>query len=269
MAAPGIYDVGRARREWGFPASGAAARPDTHRFAAGRAGKVRHLMARAPRRDSSARDPDPKVLSTYRRKRNFERTSEPSRESVASPDSPTRRFVVQRHRARRLHYDFRLEIDGVLVSWAVPKGVTLDPAARHLAIHVEDHPLEYADFEGVVPGGEYGGGDVIVWDRGTWELHGADDARQAVEAGEVHAELHGEKLRGRVVLVRTGAAKDNREQWIVLHKRDADAVTGWDPEDHPLSVISGRDNDEVASNRERVWTREGEAPGPPPPAQGC
>ena len=113
------------------------------------------------------------------------------------------RFVVQRHRARRLHYDFRLEIGGVLVSWAVPKGLTLDPRRRHLAVHVEDHPLDYADFEGVIPRGEYGGGDVIVWDRGTWELHGADDPIQALADGELHLELYGEKLRGRFVLVRT------------------------------------------------------------------
>lgn len=169
------------------------------------------------------------------------------------------RFVIQRHRARALHYDFRLEIDGVLVSWAVPKGVTLDPRARHLAVHVEDHPLDYADFEGAIPEGEYGGGDVIVWDRGTWELHGADDARAAVEAGEIHVDLHGEKLRGRVVLVRTGDASEKREQWLVLHKRDDDAVDGWDPEDHPLSVISGLDNDQVAANRGRIWTRDGGA----------
>ena len=162
------------------------------------------------------------------------------------PVSGTRRFVIQRHRARRLHYDFRLEIDGVLVSWAVPKGVTLDPAARHLAVHVEDHALAHADYEGVIPGAEYGRGDVIVWDRGTWELHGAGDARAAVDAGEIHVDLYGEKLRGRVVLIRTGAA-GTREQWLVLHKRDDAAVPGWDPEDHPRSVLTGRTNEEVAA----------------------
>src|SRR6185312_4498202 len=100
------------------------------------------------------------------------------------------RFVVQRHRARRLHYDLRFEIDGVLASWAVPKGPSLDPAAKRLAVHVEGHPIEYFDFEGVIPSGEYGGGDVIVWDWGTWELHGADDAAAAIESGELHAEMH-------------------------------------------------------------------------------
>src|SRR3954469_8872560 len=161
------------------------------------------------------------ALREYRRKRTFDRTPEPrGREERGADGAAGRpaRFVVQRHRARNLHYDFRLEIDGVLVSWAVPKGVTLDPATRHLAVHVEDHPLDYIDFEGVIPEGEYGGGDVIVWDAGTWELHGSDDARAAVDAGEIHVELHGEKLAGRVVLVRTGDAQASREQWLVLHK---------------------------------------------------
>src|SRR4051812_2843646 len=184
------------------------------------------------------------ALSVYRTKRDFGRTPEPSGAAAPAPDGLPR-FVVQRHRARRLHYDFRLEIDGVLVSWAVPKGVTLDPDARHLAVHVEDHPIEYLEFEGVIPSGEYGGGDVIVWDIGTWELHRDDDARAAVESGEIHVELHGEKLRGRVVLVRTSRAGNGKEQWLVLHKRDEAAVKGWDPEDHPRSVVSGRTNDEV------------------------
>ena len=199
-------------------------------------------------------------LEQYKQKRHFDRTPEPAGEVASSGGAP--RFVVQRHRARNLHYDFRLEIDGVLVSWAVPKGITLDPSARHLAVHVEDHPLEYADFEGVIPRGEYGAGDVIVWDRGTWELHGAHDPATALADGELHVELHGEKLRGRVVMVRTDRGTSGREQWLVLHKRDDAAVPGWDPEDHPRSVLSGRDNDEVAANRDRIWTREGEVGAP-------
>lgn len=147
--------------------------------------------------------------------------------------------MVQRHRASRLHYDLRLEIDGVLVSWAVPKGPTLDPAVKRLAVKVEDHALEYAAFEGVV-----GKGDVIVWDQGTWEPYGTDDPAAAVASGELHAEVHGEKLKGRLVLVRTGG-KDSNE-WLLIHKRDEYAVEGWDPEAYPRSVISGRTNDEIA-----------------------
>jgi bifunctional non-homologous end joining protein LigD len=199
------------------------------------------------------RDP----LQRYRQKRDFERTPEPAGEAGDGDGRP--RFVVQRHRARRLHYDFRLEIDGVLVSWAVPKGLTLDPRQRHLAVRVEDHPLAYAEFEGVIPRGEYGGGDVIVWDRGTWELHAAADPNTALDDGELHLELFGEKLRGRFVLVRTDRSGGGRENWLVLHKRDDAARDGWNPEEHPRSVLTGRDNDEVAADRDRVWDRRGEA----------
>src|SRR4051794_4756192 len=114
-------------------------------------------------------------LATYRRKRDFARTPEPSGDPAPRADADSPRFVVQKHRARRLHYDLRFEIDGVLVSWAVPKGPTLDPGVRRAAFHVEDHPLEYFDFEGVIPAGEYGGGDVIVWDAGTWLPYKSDD----------------------------------------------------------------------------------------------
>jgi bifunctional non-homologous end joining protein LigD len=173
--------------------------------------------------------------------------------------------VVQRHRARRLHYDLRFEIDGVLVSWAVPKGPTLDPAVRRAAVHVEDHPLEYLDFEGVIPAGEYGGGDVIVWDRGTWEPHDTADPAAAVAAGELHAAVHGQKLRGRLVLIRRG--QGGRDQWLLLHKHDDDAVPGWDPEDYPRSVLSGRTNDEVKAHPERVWKSGSPAGGAPVPPQ--
>src|SRR3954465_3490034 len=139
-------------------------------------------------------------LEEYRRKRDFGKTPEPAPVPTTAAAGRSGRFVIQRHRATRLHYDFRFEIDGVLVSWAVPKGPTLDPSARHMAVHVEDHPMEYADFEGVIPAGEYGGGAVIVADRGTWEPHATDDPAAAIAAGELHADMHGEKLRGRLVL---------------------------------------------------------------------
>src|SRR4051794_16720998 len=154
-------------------------------------------------------------LDVYRRKRDFARTPEPAGD--VAPPGGQRRFVVQRHRASRLHYDLRFEIDGVLVSWAVPKGPTLDPEARRLAMHVEDHPVEYLHFEGVIPSGEYGGGDVIVWDTGTWEPVHTGNPRAAVEAGELHAEMHGEKLRGRLVLVRRSTSDDG-DSWMLLHK---------------------------------------------------
>ncbi|RZS80114.1 bifunctional non-homologous end joining protein LigD [Motilibacter rhizosphaerae] len=194
------------------------------------------------------------ALERYREMRDFGRTPEPAG-SGAAAGGPVRRFVVQRHRARRLHYDLRLEIDGVLVSWAVPRGPTLDPDVRRTAVHVEDHPLEYLDFEGVIPHGEYGGGDVIVWDIGTWEPHGTDDPAAAVAGGELHADVRGEKLRGRFVLVRRGpsSARAGREDWLLVHKHDESAVPGWDPEEHPRSALTGRTNDEVKADPDRLW----------------
>ncbi len=205
----------------------------------------------AQRRGAATSSPSP--LETYQRKRDFARTPEPSGTISAEPGRAGRSFVVQRHRARRLHYDFRLEIDGVLVSWAVPKGPTLDPGVRRSAFHVEDHPIEYFDFEGIIPAGEYGGGDVIVWDAGRWEPHEAPDPRRAVEHGELHLDLFGEKLRGRFVLVRTRTDDPGKEQWLLLHKHDEYAADGWDAEDHPYSVLSGRTNDEVKADPDRLW----------------
>jgi bifunctional non-homologous end joining protein LigD len=197
-------------------------------------------------------------LASYRGKRDFAKTPEPSgsRPGGRRSDGGEHRFVVQRHRARRLHYDFRLEIDGVLVSWAVPKGPTLDPNVRRAAFHVEDHPIEYVDFEGVIPAGEYGGGDVIVWDAGTWrpdpDPKYADPGR-AVQRGELHLDIYGHKLQGRVVLVRTRRGDSDRDEWLLLHKHDDAAIVGWDPEEHPRSVLSGRTNDEVKADPERLW----------------
>jgi bifunctional non-homologous end joining protein LigD len=171
---------------------------------------------------------------------------------MAEPEGQ-RRFVVQLHRASRRHYDLRFEVDGVLVSWAVPKGPTLDSSRRRSAFKVGDHPMEYLDFEGVIPSGEYGGGDVIVWDRGTWEPYGTDDPAAALAAGELHAEVHGEKLRGRLVLVRRTQRDPDEDQWLLVHKRDAHAVEGWEPDDHPRSVLSGRTSDEVKADPERLW----------------
>lgn len=185
-------------------------------------------------------------LATYRAKRDFSATSEPA---GGPPADGVSRHVVQRHRARRTHYDFRLELDGVLVSWAVPKGPTLDPKARQLAVHVEDHPIEYFDFEGVIPKGQYGGGDVTVWDWGTWHPAKTKDPRKAIENGELHFDLHGEKLSGRFVLVR----RDDEKNWILIHKNDEHARRGWNPDDLPQSVKTGRTNDEVAASPHALW----------------
>jgi bifunctional non-homologous end joining protein LigD len=197
-------------------------------------------------------------LATYRKKRDFAVTSEPSgattRASFQAPSPDGRRFVVQRHRASRLHYDFRLEDDGVLVSWAVPKGPTLDPDVKRMAVKVEDHPLDYFDFEGVIPRGEYGGGDVIVWDWGTWSLAEGDSSTKAIADGDLHFSLDGEKLHGRFVLVRRAGRSGQDNQWLLLHKHDESAVKGWEPEDHPRSVKSGRTNDEVKEAPAATWT---------------
>ena len=213
----------------------------------------------APGRRPDAAPSSPK-LARYQRKRDFARTPEPpgtpepsGEPGPPSTDGGTARFVVQLHRARRLHYDVRFEIGGVLTSWAVPKGPTLDPGVKRAAVHVEDHPIEYLDFEGVIPSGQYGGGDVIVWDRGTWEPHGTGDPAAAVAAGELHADVHGHKLRGRLVLVRRGRDRSGKDEWLLLHKRDQYAVEGWDPADYPRSVLSGRTNDEVKADPRRVW----------------
>lgn len=198
-------------------------------------------------------------LATYRAKRDFGVTAEPSgdrAETAGPPPDDGHRFVVQRHRASRLHYDVRLEMAGVLVSWAVPRGPTLDPDVRRLAVHVEDHPLDYFDFEGTIPKGEYGGGDVIVWDWGTWSLAKGDDPVAAVEAGELHVDLAGERLAGRFVFIRT------KQDWLLLHKHDDHAVPGWDAEDHPTSVKTGRTNDEVAAVPDATW--DPGAPARPP-----
>jgi bifunctional non-homologous end joining protein LigD len=213
-------------------------------------------------------------LEEYRRKRNFGRTPEPAggatasgtASAPASAPASSGRFVVQRHRATRLHYDFRLEIDGVLVSWAVPRGPTIDAGARRMAVHVEDHPIEYLEFEGVIPRGQYGAGDVIVWDWGTWQAEAeTPDGRRAITDGELKFRLDGQKVRGRFTIVRTSGRSgrafedDEGDQWLLIHKRDEQSVKGWDAEDHPRSVKTGRTNDEVLENRDAVWVSEAPA----------
>src|SRR3954462_9247612 len=144
------------------------------------------------------------ALEVYRKKRDFKISPEPSGGAVERRRAELA-FVVQKHAARRLHYDFRLELDGVLLSWAVPKGPSLDPADKRLAMHVEDHPIEYGDFEGTIPKGQYGGGTVMLWGRGTWSPVGDPD--ETYRKGHLKFDLEGEKLRGRWALVKTHGSK--------------------------------------------------------------
>src|SRR3979411_1784829 len=185
------------------------------------------------------------ALEEYNRKRDFRKAPEPSGRVArantggAAPLS----FVVQKHAARRLHYDFRLELDGVLKSWAIPKGPSLDPGEKRLAVHVEDHPLDYGGFEGVIPKGQYGGGTVLLWDRGTWTPE-VPDPDAAYRKGALKFRLDGEKLHGHWALVRMGgkAAKERHENWLLIKERDDEAAPGSDSalvDENPLSVAPG------------------------------
>jgi len=187
------------------------------------------------------------ALSEYRRKRRFERTPEPAggTRSRRRPAAKAVAFVVQKHRASRLHYDFRLEWNGVLRSWAVPKGPSLDPSVKRLAMEVEDHPLEYADFEGIIPEGEYGGGTVMVWDRGTWTPE-VPDVDAALRKGELKFTLHGKKLRGSWVLVRTRGGPTGKPAWLLIKHRDAFASDEDVAASAPRSVASRRLMAEIA-----------------------
>src|SRR4051812_95217 len=159
-------------------------------------------------------------LSPYWKKRDFGITPEPRGEVARAGKKLS--FVIQKHAASRLHYDFRLELDGTLKSWAVPKGPSLDPRVRRMAVHVEDHPLSYATFEGVIPKGQYGAGTVIVWDRGTWTP--VEDPREGYRKGKLKFDLEGEKLRGRWNLVRVrGKENERQEPWLLIKETDDEA----------------------------------------------
>jgi bifunctional non-homologous end joining protein LigD len=206
-------------------------------------------------------------LEEYARKRNFSDTPEPApggKKSTAASKGPY--FCVQRHDATRLHYDFRLEIGGALKSWAVPKGPTLDPTVRRLAAHVEDHPLDYGDFEGNIPEGNYGAGSVMLWDRGTFEVLGDAPAQEQYERGDLKFRLSGEKLRGDFALVHMKSARGKGNEWLLIKKRDQYATPGWNVEDFAWSVISGRTQEEIAQGlpakkaRRKTASAAGRAP---------
>lgn len=189
-------------------------------------------------------------LKTYRAKRDFTRTPEPSGDGEGAGERKALSFVVQEHSARRLHYDFRLELDGVLLSWAVPKGPSLHPAQKRLAVRTEDHPLEYGGFEGVIPQGEYGAGPVLLWDRGTWQPE--FDPHEGLRKGHLSFTLSGEKLRGRFHLVRTrGYPYGERESWLLIKGNDeaASPTAGEIVEELPQSVLSGRTIEEVRAGK--------------------
>jgi bifunctional non-homologous end joining protein LigD len=209
------------------------------------------------------------TLARYRKKRDFSRTSEPRGRRAKQGWL----YVVQKHAARRLHYDLRLQIGDVLKSWAVPKGPSLDPDVRRLAVHVEDHPVEYGSFEGTIPASEYGGGTVMLWDRGTWEIEG--DPLEQYRQGKLHFTLHGKKLRGEWVLVRkSGTAGEDKEPWFFFKVRDGEAREGDDDRilrEEPNSAASGRDLEQIAAGK-KVWrgvsggkqkTRSQQAAAPP------
>lgn len=192
-----------------------------------------------------------KSLKKYREKRDFEKTPEPFTSEKISPDKP--KFVIQKHGASKLHYDFRLEVDSVLKSWAIPKGPSTDPGQKRLAVPTEDHPVDYIDFEGIIPEGNYGAGTVIVWDTGTYcnlnEKNGQEvKIEESIEEGHVDIWLEGHKLKGGYALIRTG--KGNRKFWLFLKKKDELADKGTDILiDQPESVLSGRTIEEVVSSK--------------------
>ena len=208
------------------------------------------------------RTPEPDTaLEEYRRKRDFTRTAEPAgdRRKPAAKLA----FVIQKHAASRLHYDLRLELDGVMKSWAVPKGPSLDPGVRRLAIEVEDHPIEYNKFEGIIPAGEYGGGTVMLWDRGTYRYAGEnadplDGLRRGYAKGDLKFELRGKRLRGSWVLVRTRGRGERQPQWLLIKHRDEEATDGSEiTEEFTTSVATGRSMDEIAAGAPRKRARAG------------
>lgn len=196
-------------------------------------------------------------LKTYQKKRDFRKTNEPKAGRKKSSGEPI--FVIQKHNASRLHYDFRLEIDGVLKSWAVPKGPSTDPSEKRLAILTEDHPMDYADFEGTIAEGQYGAGTVMIWDKGYYKnLKATDDGdhekmsmADAFDDGELTFRLYGDKLKGGYALIRTKGGKKN--QWLLIKMDDDEADARRNPvSTEPESAKTGRTLDEIASEQEKA-----------------
>src|SRR5271169_6456256 len=211
-------------------------------------------------------------LARYREMRDFNVTAEPSGKTPAKKSaSESKRqalpFVIQKHAASHLHYDFRLGWNGVLKSWAVTKGPSYVTADKRLAVQVEDHPMEYGGFEGIIPKGQYGGGTVMVWDQGTWEPQAiSSDVDAALQAGSLKFILHGEKLKGKWALIRMGgkAANEKKPNWLLIKEHDEFERTSDDPaiaETEPNSVVTGRDIDQIAHSEDHVWNSKDTARG--------
>ena len=219
------------------------------------------MAVKSARSSSAARS----QLAEYRRKRDFNRTEEPSGDAAVAPARPGRlRFVIQKHAASHLHFDLRLELDGVMKSWAVPKGPSLDPTVKRLAMQVEDHPIDYNTFEGTIPKGEYGGGTVMLWDRGTYSSDTATSAddeeevlREQLRKGDLKITFHGERLHGSFALIRMKYSRDasnsSKPQWLLIKHRDEYATTDDVVAENMTSVDTGRTMDEIAEGKSRVW----------------
>jgi bifunctional non-homologous end joining protein LigD len=192
------------------------------------------------------------ALEEYRKKRNFKETPEPAGKAKRIGKSARLPiFVVQKHQATALHYDFRLEIGGVLVSWAVPKGPSMNPADKRLAIQTEDHPIEYANFEGVIPEGHYGAGTVMVWDKGHYQTDPNDSATEQLARGEIKFALDGKKLRGGFVLIRSGlksSGSSGQRSWLLIKRQDEYADRSWNIDRHDWSALTRRSLDEIAAS---------------------
>src|SRR5687768_15115173 len=206
-----------------------------------------------------------KRLAKYRAKRDFEKTAEPAGGKVSSTKKRHKlQFVLQKHAASHLHFDLRLEVDGVMKSWAVPKGPSLDPSVKRLAMQVEDHPIDYNTFEGTIPKGEYGGGTVMLWDRGTYtsDVAASPDEeelaiREGLKRGDLKITFHGERLHGSFALIRMKYSRDgsasSKPQWLLIKHRDEYATDGDVVAENMTSVDTGRTMEEIAGGKSKVW----------------
>ncbi|HEY1434694.1 MAG TPA: DNA polymerase ligase N-terminal domain-containing protein [Thermoanaerobaculia bacterium] len=254
------------------PGAGRAARPRRNQRRRRRRGPARDPVERPGARVSPTRTRTSRsvkagsaraasALETYRRKRRFGVTPEPRGKTGTRGPTGALAYVIQKHRATAVHHDFRLEWKGVMKSWAVPKGPSLDPAQKRLAMPTEDHPLEYNHFEGVIPEGEYGGGTVMIWDRGTWWPE-VPDVDEALRRGELKFRLDGEKLKGSWVLVRIGKRGEKKPAWLLIKHKDAAASKRDITDTEPRSVVSGRLLVEIARDEGGDMARA--ADGDPP-----